>query len=296
MKKLVLLGMSIFVLGACGDNTDTESESSEEVSSEQVESVSEEVEADTQSSVSSSQAASKDIQIALATNEGTDFSLNEYTTQADEDNYMNLAGYTNEPSTVYVIYDGTVIDAFETGDDSAFLYSTKSNETDTTIYLTTDSSLNVGDILILMESLEDEPIKVNISPNESYLASESSSEIVVESEESIESIDLDNARTDLTYDDLMRYSDDSYGELVELSGTVLQTMQGDGEIIHRVALNDDYDTVVLIGYEPGTASTKILEDDYITFVGTSLGTTTYETVMGAEVEIPVVYVEEININ
>ncbi len=296
MKKIVLLGMSAFLLGACGNNTDTESESSEEVSSEQVESVSEGVEADTQSSVSSSQAVSKDIQIALGTKESTDFSLNEYTTQADEDNYMNLAGYTKEPSTVYVIYDNTVIESFETGDGTPFLYRRKSNTTDTTVYLTTDSSLSIADTITSMSSLEDEPIKVDISPNESYLTSESSSEIVEESEESIESIDLDNARTDLTYDDLMRYSDDNYGELVELSGTVLQTMQGDGEIQHRVALNDDYDTVVLIGYEPGTASTKILEDDYITFIGTSVGTTTYETVMGAEIEIPAVYVEEININ
>ena len=42
MKKSVLLGMYIFLLGACGNNSDTETESSEEVSSEQVESVSEE--------------------------------------------------------------------------------------------------------------------------------------------------------------------------------------------------------------------------------------------------------------
>ncbi|KAF3301441.1 hypothetical protein FPV23_03650 [Carnobacterium sp. PL17RED31] len=283
------------MLGACGNNTDTDSESSEEVSSEQVESVSEGVEADTQSSVSSSQAVSKDIQIALGTKESIDFSLNEYTTQADEDNYMNLAGYTKEPSTVYVIYEDTVIDTVETDDDNAFLYRTKTNKTDTTIYLTTDDSLNIGTIDSVSE-LEDEPVKVNISPNEAYLASKSSSTSVEESKESIKKVDLDNARTDLTYDDLMRYSDDNYGELVELSGTVLQTMQGDGEIQHRVALNDDYDTVVLIGYEPGTASIKILEDDYITFIGTSVGTTTYETVMGAEIEIPAVYVEEININ
>lgn len=41
MKKLVLLGMSMFLLGACGNNSDIEAEPSEEVSSEQVESVSE---------------------------------------------------------------------------------------------------------------------------------------------------------------------------------------------------------------------------------------------------------------
>lgn len=279
MKKFILLGMSALLLGACNS-----------------EQVSEEVEADTQSSVSSSQAVSKDIQIALATNEGTDFNLNEYTTQADEENYMNLAGYTSGPSTVYVIYEDTVIDTFETDDDNAFLYRSKTNKTDTTIYLTTDDSLNFGDTIDSLSELEDEPVKVNISPNEAYLASESSSTSAEQSKESIKKVDLDNARTDLTYDDLMRYSDDNYGELVELSGTVLQTMQGDGEIQHRVALNDDYDTVVLIGYESGTSSTKILEDDYITFTGTALGTTTYETVMGAEVEIPVVYVEEININ
>lgn len=275
MKKLILLGLSAMLLGACSDR----------------------VSGDNLSSYSQSEYSNqKEIRIALATNEGTDFDSIEYTSQADEENYMNLAGYTNGPITVYVIYEDTVIDTFETDDDNAFLYSSRTNKTDTTIYLTTDDSLNFGDTIDSLSELEDEPVKVDISPNESYLASESSSKSAEESKESIKKVDLENARTDLTYDDLMRYSDDYYGEIVELSGTVLQTVQGDGEVQHRVALNDDYDTVVLIGYESGTSSTKILEDDYITFAGTALGTTTYETVMGAEVEIPVVYVEEVSIN
>ena len=275
MKKLILLGLSALLLGACSDQVRGD---------------------DLSNNGQSEYSNRKEIRIALATNEGTDFDSIEYTSQADEENYMNLAGYTNGPSTVYVIYEDTVIDTFETDDDNAFLYSSRTNKTDTTIYLTTDDSLNFGDTIDSLSELEDEPVKVDISPNEAYLASESSSKSAEESKESIKKVDLDNARTDLTYDDLMRYSDDYYGEIVELSGTVLQTVQSDGEVQHRVALNDDYDTVVLIGYESGTSSIKILEDDYITFTGTALGTTTYETVMGAEVEIPVVYVEEININ
>lgn len=275
MKKLILLGLSAILLGACSDQVSGD---------------------DLSNNGQSEYSNQKEIRIALATNEGTDFDSIEYTSQADEENYMNLAGYTNGPSTVYVIYEDTVIDTFETDDDNAFLYSSRTNKTDTTIYLTTDDSLNFGDTIDSLSELEDEPVKVDISPNEAYLASESSSKSAEKSKESIKKVDLDKARTDLTYDDLMRYSDDNYGEIVELSGTVLQTVQSDGEVQHRVALNDDYDTVVLIGYESGTSSTKILEDDYITFTGTALGTTTYETVMGAEVEIPVVYVEEININ
>ena len=106
---------------------------------------------------------------------------------------------------------------------------------------------------------------------------------------------LDNARTDVTYDNLMRTPDDYFGEIVQYSGTVLQTITGDGIVQQRVALYDDYDKIVLIEYAEELPEVRLLDDDYITFTGMSFVTITYETVLGAKLEIPSIFVERINL-
>ena len=106
---------------------------------------------------------------------------------------------------------------------------------------------------------------------------------------------LDNARTDVTYDNLMRTPDDYFGEIVQYSGTVLQTITGDGIVQQRVALYDDYDKIVLIEYAEELPEVRLLDDDYITFTGMSFGTLTYETVLGSKLEIPSIFVERINL-
>ena len=107
--------------------------------------------------------------------------------------------------------------------------------------------------------------------------------------------ELDNARTDVTYDNLMRTPDDYFGQVVQLSGTVLQTINGDGVVQQRVALYDDYDQVILIEYSEDLPEVRLLDDDYITFTGVSLGTIEYETVLGATLEIPSILVDRINV-
>ena len=106
---------------------------------------------------------------------------------------------------------------------------------------------------------------------------------------------LDNARTDVTYDNLMRTPDDYYGQFIKLSGTVIQTITGDGTVQQRVALYDDYDKIVLIEYNEELPETRILDDDYITFTGMAFGTITYETVLGSPLEIPLILASSIDL-
>lgn len=106
---------------------------------------------------------------------------------------------------------------------------------------------------------------------------------------------LDNARTDVTYDNLMRTPDDYFGELVQYSGTVLQTITGDGTVQQRVALSDDYDKIVLIEYREELPETRLLDNDYITFTGIAFGTIKYETVLGLELEIPLILASSIDL-
>ena len=117
----------------------------------------------------------------------------------------------------------------------------------------------------------------------------------IEAEEEEWQEELDNARTDVTYDNLMRTPDDYFGQVVQLSGTVLQTINGDGVVQQRVALYDDYDQIILIEYSEDLPEVRLLDDDYITFTGVSLGTIEYETVLGATLEIPSILVDRINI-
>ena len=106
---------------------------------------------------------------------------------------------------------------------------------------------------------------------------------------------LDNARTDVTYDNLMRKPDDYFGEIVQYSGTVIQTITVDGTVKQRVALFDDYDKIVLIEYREELPETRLLDDDYITFTGLAFGTITYETVLGSTLEIPLILASSIDL-
>ena len=171
-----------------------------------------------------------------------------------------------------------------------------SDTTTTTDNETEEVSSEVEESVQAEESLVEEK---EAKEEEERLAKEKEEEERLE-QESIEAEEewqeeLDNARTDVTYDNLMRTPDDYLGQVVQLSGTVLQTINGDGVVQQRVALYDDYDQIVLIEYSEDLPEVRLLDDDYITFTGVSLGTIEYETVLGATLEIPSILVDRINI-
>ena len=175
--------------------------------------------------------------------------------------------------------------------------STEGSDTTTTTDNDTEEvSSEVEESVQAEESLVEER---EAKEEEERLAKEKEEEERLE-QESIEAEEewqeeLDNARTDVTYDNLMRTPDDYLGEIVQLSGTVLQTINGDGVVQQRVALYDDYDQIVLIEYSEDLPEVRLLDDDYITFTGVSFGTIEYETVLGATLEIPSILVDRINI-
>lgn len=101
-------------------------------------------------------------------------------------------------------------------------------------------------------------------------------------------------RTDVTYDDLSRRPDDYLYQNIEVSGTVIQLIEGDGENQLRVALSyNGYEDVVLVGYEPKIVSERILVDDYITIKGMSVGIFQYESTLGGLISVPAIYAMEI---
>ena len=182
------------------------------------------------------------------------------------------------------------------GGDGGSTDTTQNFATTTTDNETEELSSEAEESIQAEESLAEER---EAKEEEERLAKEKEEEERRE-QESIEAAEkwqekLNNPRTDVTYDNLMRTPDEYFGEIVQYSGTVLQTITGDGIVQQRVALYDDYDKIVLIEYSEELPEVRLLDDDYITFTGMSFGTITYETVLGSKLEIPSIFVERINL-
>ena len=183
---------------------------------------------------------------------------------------------------------GASTESSDTTTDTQNFTTTTDNETE-------EVSSEVEESVQAEESLAEE----REAKEEERLAKEKEEEERLE-QESIEAEEkwqeeLDNARTDVTYDNLMRTPDDYFGEVVQYSGTVIQTITSDDIVQQRVALYDDYDQIVLIEYPSDLPEVRLLDDDYITFTGVSFGTITYETVLGSTLEIPSILVERVGL-
>ncbi|MGG4167013.1 toxin regulator [Rossellomorea vietnamensis] len=99
--------------------------------------------------------------------------------------------------------------------------------------------------------------------------------------------------TGITYDQLARTPDDFIGEKVKFNGKVVQVMEGDDSTQLRIAVNDDYDTILFAEFESDIVSSRVLEDDNITVMGLSSGLLTYESTMGGNISIPGMLIEKI---
>lgn len=100
--------------------------------------------------------------------------------------------------------------------------------------------------------------------------------------------------TGLTYEDLARNPQDNTGKYVKFYGKVLQVMNGDNAVQYRLAVNEDYDQVILIEISKSKLTNgNILEDDLITIEGMFMGEFEYTTVLGATRTIPGVLVDNV---
>ncbi|MBR5179219.1 MAG: toxin regulator [Lachnospiraceae bacterium] len=101
--------------------------------------------------------------------------------------------------------------------------------------------------------------------------------------------------TGITYKQLARTPDDYIGKKIKFTGKVVQVIDGTDEVNIRIAINSDYDSIMLCAYDPSILSFRILEDDKITFYGTSLGLYTYKSTLGAAITIPSAWIDKIEL-
>jgi len=100
--------------------------------------------------------------------------------------------------------------------------------------------------------------------------------------------------TGITYDNLARIPDDYEDKKVKFYGKVIQILEENGQVQIRLAVNDDYDTILLGGYDSSIVSSRVLEDDEITIYGTSMGLISYQSTMGGTITIPAVRIDKID--
>ncbi|MBZ1508906.1 hypothetical protein [Leuconostoc mesenteroides] len=102
-------------------------------------------------------------------------------------------------------------------------------------------------------------------------------------------------KTGVTFDQIARTPDDYEGKKIEFTGKVLQVMEEDDYTEIRLAVDGDYDNVILVDVDSNIMNgSRILEDDLVTVSGVSDGTTTYESTSGANITIPAMAAKIIN--
>ena len=85
------------------------------------------------------------------------------------------------------------------------------------------------------------------------------------------------------------------GEKVKFSGRIVQVIESDAVNQARMSTNGRYDDIILFTYDPNILNVRLLEDDNVTIYGIFIDVESYTTVMGAEVTIPSVLVERIDL-
>lgn len=181
-----------------------------------------------------------------------------------------------------------------------------------------DKNINTYELLFFAEDSQTYSSKVDNSDSNEIkkldLVSEESGEVVIVTTEDVEKFhgaekerkereeaerkeqEQEKYNTGITVKDMARDKDGLAGSLVTFSGKIIQIMQGDGYNQYRMAVDDDYDQVILIEISDDQLETNILEDDFITIQGVSFGNVEYETVMGAKQSVPGVIVDNFTLN
>ena len=101
--------------------------------------------------------------------------------------------------------------------------------------------------------------------------------------------------TGITYDTLARTPDEHIGNKVTLSGEIVQVIEGDDASQYRMAVDQDYDKMVLIEVPTDQLSSRILENDLITIYGVSQGTIDYESTIGGTNTVPAITVDKFEV-
>lgn len=117
-----------------------------------------------------------------------------------------------------------------------------------------------------------------------------------EEEEAAKKKEQQGYNTGITYDQLARDEQKYWFEKVTFKGKVLQVQEGIDENVIRLAVDGNYDKVLLVRHLSPRVGDRILDKDWITVRGIFNGLESYTSVLGAQITLPTVLCEDSNID
>ncbi|MDT3394571.1 MAG: hypothetical protein LIR10_08370 [Bacillota bacterium] len=99
--------------------------------------------------------------------------------------------------------------------------------------------------------------------------------------------DPESYKTGITYDQIARTPDDHKGQKIYFTGKAIQVLDDDGETQIRLAVDGNYDNVLLVTISNSKLNnSRVLEDDLVNVAGISSGIVKYKSTMGSKISIP----------
>ncbi len=92
--------------------------------------------------------------------------------------------------------------------------------------------------------------------------------------------------SDVIYEQVARVPDDYIGRMIKVRGTVVQVLETENQVDIRLAVNDDYNQIVYVTYNPDIVDYRMLENDHVTVYGEFKGLYTYTSAMNVPITVP----------
>lgn len=92
--------------------------------------------------------------------------------------------------------------------------------------------------------------------------------------------------TKQTYQDFSRRPKEHDSDPITFSAKVVQVIEGSSNSQYRMAVDNDYDSIIYVTLPNDSRTMRVLEDDKVTVVATFNGLLTYESTLGAPITIP----------
>lgn len=125
------------------------------------------------------------------------------------------------------------------------------------------------------------------SSSSSSATVESSS--TAQSSSSSSSDDPASYKTGITYDQIARTPDDYKGKKMQFTGKVVQVVEDKDETDIRLAVDGNYDNIIMVGFDPDILNgSRVLEDDLVTISGKSVGTISYKSTNDGKITVPAI--------
>lgn len=110
-----------------------------------------------------------------------------------------------------------------------------------------------------------------------------------------------NSCEEYTFKEIARNPNNYINKRAKFTGEVVQVQEENGTVAIRLNVTknkyDYYEDTIMVGYKyKDENESKILEDDIITVYGELQGNTSYESVLGAEVTLPLLIGNYVEIN